>query len=81
MTWVKLRASAGMGACRDVCVTIGTVGVMIAIGTEVMASVPSGLKGSFDSLAAGRAPRAADGGCFLGMLCQETEAGVMGEAC
>ena len=53
----------------------------VAIGTEVTESIPSGLKGSSNSLAAGGASRATDGGCFLGMPCQETEAGLMGEVC
>ena len=43
-----------------------------------MESIPSGLKGSSNSLAASGAPRAADGGCFAGVLCQEAEAEVMG---
>ena len=77
--WVKLRAPAGMGTCRDVCIMIRIIGVKVTIGTEVMESVPSGLKGSSNSLAAGRAPRAADGCCFLGVLCREAQ--VMGEAC
>ena len=78
---MRLRAPAGMGACGDVCVTMGIDGLMVPVGTEVMESFPSGLKGSSDSLAAGRASRPAVGGCFLGVLHQETEAGVMGEAC
>ena len=77
MMWEKLKAPVGMGTCRDVCIMIEIVGVKIAIGREVTVSIPSGLKGSFNSLAAGRASRAADGGCFLGVLCQETVAGVM----
>ena len=78
--WAKLRAPAGMGTCGDVCITIRIV-VRAAIGTDVTESVPAGLKGSSDSLAAGRAPRTADGGYFPGMLCRETEAWVTGEAC
>ena len=54
VTWVKLGAPTGMGACRDICVMIRTVGVKVAIGTEVTESVSSGLKGSSNSMAAGR---------------------------
>ena len=79
--WAKLRAPAGMGTCGDICIMIRIVVVRVAVGTEVTGSVPSGLKGSSDSSAAGRAPRAAEGGCLIGVLCWETEAGVMGEAC
>ena len=81
MTWAKLREPAGMGACGDICIMIRIVIVRVAAGTGVMESIPSGLKGSSDSLAAERAPRPAEGGCLTGMLCWETEAGVMGEAC
>ena len=76
---MKLGAPTGMGACRDICITIGIVGVKVTIGTEVMGTIPTGLKASSDSSAPGRGPRATDGGCFLGVLCQETEAGVMGK--
>ena len=79
MMWAKLRAPAGMGANGDICDMIRIVGVKVAIWTEVMESVPSGLKGSSYSLAADRAAKAVDGGCFLGVLCRETEAGVMGK--
>ena len=69
MTWAELKAPVGMNACRGVCLMIGIVGVKITTGVEVTVSTPLGLKESSDSLAAGRAPKAADGGCFLGMLC------------
>ena len=76
-----MRAPAGVGACRDICVMIGIVGVKVAIGTEEMEYTPSGQRGSSNSSATGRVPRAAEGGCFLGVLCWETEAGMMGEVC
>ena len=43
---------------------IRIVGVKITTGTEVTLSALLGLKGFSDSLAAGTAPKAADGGCF-----------------
>ena len=78
---MELKAPVGMGTCGGIYVTIGIIGVKVAIGTEVTVSIPLGLKGSFDPSAAGRAPKAADGGCFLGMLCWETDAGAMEDAC
>ena len=60
---------------------IGIIGVKIAIGTEVTVSIPLGLKGCSDSSAVGGALKAVDGGCFLGVLHWEMEAGVMEEAC
>ena len=44
MTWAKLRVPAGVATCRDIC-------RRVAIGTGVMEFIPSGLRGSSDSLA------------------------------
>ena len=66
MTWAKLRMPAGVAACGGIC-------GRVAIGTGVMESVPSGLRGYSDS-------PAAVSGCFPGVLCWEAEAEVMREA-
>ena len=81
MTWAKLKAPVGMGACRGICITIGIIGVKIAVGTEVAVSIPLGQRGSSGSSTASGAPKAADGGCCLGVLCWEMEAGVREVAC
>ena len=71
--WAELKAPVGMVTCRGICIKIWIIGVKIATGTEVTVSIPLGLKGSSNSLAASRAPKSVDEGCFLGMLHWETD--------
>ena len=60
VTLAELRMLAGVPAKLSA--------MRVPTGTGVMESVPSDLGGSSDSSATGRAPRAADVGCLLGML-------------
>ena len=76
---MKLMPPAEMATCGDICIMNRIVGARVAIGAEVTESVPSGLKGSSNSLAAGGALRTVDVGCSLGMLHWVTEAEVMGK--
>ena len=72
---MELKAPVGMNACGGICIMIRIVGVKVTIGTEVTVFVLSGMKGLSNSLAASRVPKAADGGCFLGICARKWRLG------